>query len=154
MQQAFFEMGDVRPWQGAPWVPLRICASRELPLPDDAGAVSAFAGVTTLAVPNANREAADGLGWSELSCEADRAVVDRDGYHAADTYRAFDKPHPLGTRLVIAQLLEEQRRHVWHLHPDVIVALHLLQEGDVWFRPEEGWAEVVRLIRGQECAFQ
>ena len=150
VEEAFFEMRDIRPWQRAPWVPLRMTVSRELALPDDGGTVSVFDGVASLAVAEAQRAEADRFGWSELSIQHNRTVVDRDGYHAADTYRAFDAPHPLGVRLVIDQFLEEQRLHVWHLHPDLIVALHLLREDDTWFRPEEGWAEVVRLVRNED----
>lgn len=150
LQQRFFEMHDIRPWQGAPWVPLRMSVGRELPLPDGSGAVSVWDGVATLAVPEANRAQADGFGWSEVGIQHNRSVVDRDGYHAADSYRVFDAPHPIGTRLVVAQLLEELHKQVWHLHPDLVVALHLLREGDVWFRPEEGWAEVARLFRNAD----
>ena len=128
-------------------MPLRMSAGREIVLPGDKGTVCVWDGVATLAVPVANRALADGLDWTELGIGANRSVLDRDSYHAADTYRPRNAPHPIGTRLAIGQLIEEQHRHVWHLHPDLVVALHLLQEGDVWFRPEEGWAEVARLIR-------
>lgn len=131
-------------------MPLRMSVARELSFLDGSGTVSVWDGVATLAVPAANRAVVDGFGWSEIGIQHDRSVVDRDGYHAADTYRAFDAPHPLGTRLVVAQLLEELHKQVWHLHPDLVVALHLLREGDVWFRPEEGWAEVARLVRNAD----
>ena len=150
MEQAFFEMGDIRPWQSAAWVPLRICVTRTLAFPDDGQPIEVFDGVATLAVADVNRAEVDRFGWSEVSIQHNRSVVDNDGYHAADTYRAHNAEHPVGGRLVIDQFLEEQGQHVWHLHPDLVVALHLVREGDMWFRPEEGWAEVVRLTRNPE----
>ncbi|PNB03539.1 hypothetical protein C1Y01_30575, partial [Pseudomonas sp. FW306-02-H05-BA] len=68
------------------------------------------------------------------------------GYRASDLfYRRADEP--IGVNLVIDQYLEDEHLHIWHLHPDLIVALKLLREGDSWFRPSEGWAEVARLKR-------
>ena len=150
MEQAFFEMADIRPWRSAAWVPLRICVTRTLAFPDDGQPIEVFDGVATLAVADANRAEVDRFSWSEVSIQHNRSVVDNDGYHAADTYRVHNAEHPVGVRLVIDQFLEEQGQHVWHLHPDLVVALHLIREGDVWFRPEEGWAEVVRLGRDPE----
>ncbi len=147
MEQNFFEMRDIRPWSGAAWMPLRVCVSRRLSVQDDDQPLEVFDGVATLAVPEAHRVVVDRLGWSEVSIQHDRSVVDNDGYHAADTYRVHNAEHPVGVRLVVDQFLEEQDQHVWHLHPDLVVALHLVREGDTWFRPEEGWAAVVRLAR-------
>jgi hypothetical protein len=85
MEQAFFEMGDIRLWQGSPWVPLRLCVSKELRFAGGGEAVSAFDGIATLAVTAVHRAEADRLSWSELSIQPNRSVVDRDGYHPADT---------------------------------------------------------------------
>ena len=71
-----------------------------------------------------------------------RSGVEQWGYRSADVFRGWGK-EPLGINLVIDQYLEEPTREVWHLHPDLIVALHLSQEGDSWHRPEEGWVEVL-----------
>ena len=150
MEQNFFEMRDIRPWSGAAWMPLRVCVSSRLSVQDDDQPLEVFDGVATLAVPEAHRAVVDRLGWSEVSIQHDKSVVDNDGYHAADTYRVHNAEHPVGVRLVVDQFLEEQDQHVWHLHPDLVVALHLVREGDTWFRPEEGWAAVVRLARNPE----
>lgn len=38
----------------------------------------------------------------------------------------------------------------WHLHTDLILALGLKRESDVWIRPDENFIEVVRLHRNSE----
>jgi hypothetical protein len=150
LEQNFFEMRDIRLWSAAAWMPLRVCASGRVSFKDEDCPIEVFDGVATLAVPEADRAVVDRFGWSEVSIQHDRSVVDNDGYHAADTYRVHNAEHPVGVRLVIDQYVEEQNLHVWHLHPDLVVALRLVREGDTWFRPEEGWAVVVRLARDPE----
>jgi len=72
------------------------------------------------------------------------------GYRASDLfYHGSDQP--IGINLVTDQFLKEEHLHVWHLHPDLVVAFRLLREGDCWFRPEEGWTEVARLKRDAEA---
>jgi hypothetical protein len=39
---------------------------------------------------------------------------------------------------------------VWYLNQDLVFALHLLREGDVWVCPAEGYIEVARLTRDVE----
>jgi len=71
------------------------------------------------------------------------------GYHEADVFRTWTE-EPLGINLVIVQMIETLSQEIWHLHPDLVLALDLMQEGDRWFRPAEGWIEVVRLKRSDD----
>jgi hypothetical protein len=150
MRQTFFETPDVRALQGRPWTPLRQATDYSLPPPDEGVlSVDDFVGIATLAVYEAKRNAADALGWSDLSLREHRSGVESTGYHPADLFIGRSD-EVIGVNLVIDQFLEQERRHVWHLHPDIVVALKLLREGDTWFRPEEGWTEVARLRRDEE----
>ncbi len=56
----------------------------------------------------------------------------------------------LGSGLVIEQQVNSQENPVWHLHQDFVVALNLIQEGNAWVRPGEGYKEVARLIQNGE----
>lgn len=105
-----------------------------------------FTGIATAAIEDTHHAAAAKLGWSDgLDLDAHRAGVETWGYKCVDVFR--DRKAPLGINLVIDQFIEEAGLLIWHLHPDLVVALGLMREEDRWFRPEEGWAEVVRLER-------
>lgn len=90
-----------------------------------------------------------------MDTDSHRSGAETGGYAAADVFRDYTKP--LGINLVIHQYVEQERRSSWHIHPDLVVALGLVHENDLWFRPEEGWIEVVRLHRdedGDPCLFE
>lgn len=149
IKQSFFELNDIRPLQSRPWIPLRQIADECLdPEDPDVVRVEQYTAVATAAVHKAKRSEAEKLGWSDLDVNSHRPAVEDWGYAPSDVFRNWKKE--LGINLVIDQLLEHEHRNIWHLHPDLIVALRLLQEGDSWFRPEEGWAEVARLKRNDK----
>lgn len=56
----------------------------------------------------------------------------------------------VGTGLVIEQSLNSKDGKVWHLHQDLVIALGLMREGDIWLRPAEGYLEAARLLRDTE----
>lgn len=148
--QSYFELSDVRALDGQTWIPLR--QTTETPIDPPASTISSleeYAGIATAAIENLHRPAAAKLGWSNgLDVDPHRAGVEAWGYKCSDIFR--DWQTPLGINLVVDQFVEEARQIIWHLHPDLVVALGLLQEDDRWFRPKEGWAEVVRLERDSE----
>lgn len=147
MIQSYFELRDVRPLEGQTWIPLRQATEAQIDPPTSTVlSLEEFTGIATAAIENTHHAAAVKLGWSDgLGLDAHRAGVETWGYKCADIFR--DWKTPLGINLVIDQFVEEAGLLFWHLHPDLVVALGLVQEEDRWFRPEEGWAEVVRLER-------
>ena len=48
---------------------------------------------------------------------------------------------------VLIQTFDRGKTVVWNLHQDIVIALKLLRENDKWVRPDEGYAEVARIIR-------
>ncbi|MFT5394152.1 MAG: hypothetical protein ACI8PT_004359 [Gammaproteobacteria bacterium] len=148
--QSYFELRDVRALDGQTWIPLR--QSNAAPMDPPALTIASleeYTGIATAAVEDTHRTAAAKLSWSNgLDVDAHRVGVETCGYKSADIFRDWNSP--LGINLVIDQLVEEAGRVIWHLHPDLVVALGLVREEDRWFRPEEGWAEVVRLERNVE----
>lgn len=83
----------------------------------------------------------------DVGISHDHGVYVQDGrYLAADVY----EPRPgeaVGQHLVLAQHINRDERREWHLHQDLVIALKLKREGDVWVAPNEGYAEVARLRR-------
>lgn len=147
LNQAYFEMANIPPLMGRAWIPLRQDTDEMLdPIPGVTEA-SQYLGLATLAAYADQQDFVDRLDWSDLSVQPHRSYFWSDGYHPADVFSDNRADGPLGINLVIDQDLEGAAPHEWHVHPDLVVALRLVREGDIWFRPEEGWIEVVRLIR-------
>lgn len=148
--QRYFELRDVLPLQGRPWIPLRHDADVVID-PPEAGIVELreYTGIATAAIFDTHRSEGDKVVWSDLGVGAHRGGMEPWGYRASDLFYGRST-QPIGSNLVIDQDLEDEHLHIWHLHPDLVVALRLLREGDCWFRPEEGWAEVARLKRDAE----
>lgn len=148
--QSYFELRDVRALDGETWIPLRQAMETLIDPPTSSiSSLEEYTGIATAAIEDRHRAAAAKLGWSNgLDLDPHRAVVEEWGYKCADILR--DWKTPLGINLVVDQFVEETQKVIWHLHPDLVVALGLLREEDRWFRPEEGWAEVVRLDRDAE----
>lgn len=147
MLQPYFELRDVRPIDGQTWIPLRQATETRIEPPaPTVVSLEEFTGFATAAIEQTNQAAASKIGWSDgLGLDAHRAGVEAWGYKCVDIFRAWKTP--LGVNLVIDQFVEEAGYLIWHLHPDLVVALGLIREDDRWFRPQEGWAEVVRLER-------
>lgn len=149
VEQEYFELRDVQPLSRRPWIILRQVTDEAFDVAEPGLVeIEQYVGTGTAAIETAHRAQADKLGWSDLSVDNHRSGVETWGYSAADIFRDWKKP--LGIKLVVDQLLEGESEHVWHLHPDLVVALCLKREGDSWFRPQEGWIEVVRLKRNAE----
>lgn len=148
--QAFFELRDVLPLQGKSWIPLRQISDTAFDTGQpDLYRLEEWIGIATAAIEDGHRAAAEKLGWTgDLDVNPHRSGVERWGYSTADIFRSGSKP--LGVNLVIDQHLEQDNKNIWHLHPDMCVALGLVREEDSWFRPDEGWIEVVRLKRNDD----
>ncbi|CDZ59593.1 hypothetical protein [Neorhizobium galegae] len=150
LNQKYFEIRDVAPLQGRAWTPLRQATQTSIDATDpDIVSNEDFIGIATAAIHAAKRADAEKVDWTDLGLGPHRAGVEEWGYRSVDVFRTWTE-EVLGINLVIAQHVEETGREMWHLHPDLIVALHLQQEEDRWYRPEEGWIEVVRLKRDAE----
>lgn len=151
VDQGFFELQDIQPLDRRPWIVLRQVTDETFDVIETGLVkVEQYVGTGTAAIETAHRAQADKLGWSDLDVGNHRSGVEAWGYSAADIFR--DWKTPLGINLVVDQFLEGESEHVWHLHPDLVVALGLKRENDSWFRPEEGWIEVVRLKRDDDGA--
>jgi len=145
----YFELNDVTHIGGRTWLPLRQCLSKtiEAKMPNVIE-LDEWSGIATAAINNNQRDLADNLQWSNgLNLNSHRAGMETWGYYAADVFHVGSTL--IGINLVIDHYVEEEDYSIWNLHPDLVVALDLVREGDRWYRPKEGWVEVVRLSKNE-----
>lgn len=148
MNKAWFEMKDLRKkeFNRNVWIPLRAVQTiEESGRYGYAGYKQAFFGAGTVLVPKENQKEASELTWSEVGINHESRVgVEADGkYNQCDV---FDYSWQ-GLQPVLEQSLNSDLPHIWHLHQDIVIALQLLRENDVWIAPNEDYIEVVRLHR-------
>ena len=151
LNQTYFEMKSIPALAGRAWIPLRQEVEEKLDVGAGVQSASRYTGVATIAVFADQTAAADELDWSDLDLGPHRSHPERDYYQSADVLLDRRTDAPIGLNLVIDQALEGSGLDVWHLHPDLVVALRLYREGDSWLRPKEGWLEAVRMIRHDDA---
>lgn len=153
--QEWFEMPLIRKrrFATATWTPLRVSEwiekVGEYGYP---GYREEFFGAATLAVSPDRRTETQELSWSSLGIGRDQGVyADRENntYKPVDIYQ-YNTGEDLGVELVLVQHFDRENPSRWHLNQDLIFALGLLQEGDIWVRPSEDYCEVARLRRDRE----
>jgi len=148
--QEWFEMEDLRrrKFSEAVWIPL--VASEETVLqgnPYGVGCQIEVFAAGSIAFPPERREHAESLGWMNLSGAGTGPYAYEDGrYKVAEGYD-YQDGETIGARLIIDQRINSDHPKIWHVNQDLVLALELLQEGDSWVRPNEGYVEVVRQRR-------
>lgn len=149
MNKNWFEMAQIRRRRldQSVWVPLRDCRSRERGAYGTHGYNEEFFGAGTLLVPISSVEAAQALTWMQIGLMREHGpIVDNQHYTPTGLYR-IDNTNQFGEDPVLEQRLPGGDPTVWHLHHDIVFALGLLREGDVWLRPDEMYVPVARLAR-------
>lgn len=139
------------PLQDAVWVPLRAIEDfKKEKTFGEVGYLRDTFACGSLAVPVEHRALAEKLGWSDIGVGHETgSYADEKGYKPAEQYW-FDWSSrdggPIGVNLVITQGFGWEDS-VWQLNVDLITALSLRQEGDLWVKSDEGYVDVVRLHR-------
>lgn len=133
------------------WVPLRsiqtIIEQGEPNRPDYIEELF-FAG--SVAFPAKHREEAERLRWSDIgTIHSPAPYAFEDAYKPADIYQFHDKVD-LGVSFIFEQQVGAGHENVWHVNPDLIMALNLIQEGDCWVRPHEGYVKVMQQVRNSD----
>lgn len=136
-----------RTFSNATWVPLRASSDNEKGDVQDIGFVSEFFGCGSVAFPPEYRETAEGFGWTDIGIgRSVEPYAYEDGYYASiEQYQHNDK-EPIGIHLVFEHPQPVIGGRLWILNPDLIVALHLIKEGNNWVRPEENFVVVAREV--------
>jgi len=148
----WFQMPEIRRRRlvSAVWIPLR---QSETLLTEGTNRKPGFYEETlcvgSLAVYADQREAGDRLSWSDIGLihEPGPYAFSDGRYKPADQYHYHDDGPAIGVELVILNRLNSDHDTEWLVNQDLIVALRLLREGDIWVCPDEGYAEVIRQRR-------
>jgi hypothetical protein len=152
MEKTWFEFREVRKRRlgDAVWIPL--WASEYLR--DEGkfgyvGYIKEYFGLGSVAIPLARRAKGQELHWSELGGHSQGIWATKDYYKPVDAYQRIDK-EDLGTELILVQSFPTEDARECHLNQDLVFALGLKREGDIWVRPDEDYVEVVRLRRNAD----
>lgn len=138
-----------RSLQDAAWIPLRAIEDYvKQKTFGEVGYLRDTFACGSLAVPLVHRDFGEKLGWSDIGVGHEtRSYADENGYKPVDQYWFnCSSRDAVGVELVITQGFGWDDS-VWHLNVDIVAALDLRREGDVWLKPDEGYVEVVRLHR-------
>jgi hypothetical protein len=150
MNQEWFEMLDVKKrfYDTAVWIPLRaVHTISSVGKYGHIGHIEEFFGAGTLAVPLKNKSDAEKLGWMDVGISHDHgSYVDSGIYHQSDIYEDYEGKFT-GIHLLLAQRGNSDEHGIWHLHQDIVIALGLKREGDIWICPDEGYIDVAHLRR-------
>jgi hypothetical protein len=147
MDQAWFEMREIRRkhLDGAVWIPLRVSETTESGAPGHLGYRMEFLGLTSVAIPVAQREKAQRLEWSAIGLRNSHGGYVVNGeYVPADVFKDGELN---GVYLVLEQDGNREESREWHLHQDLVITLRLKREGDTWIAINEGYIDVARLRR-------
>ena len=149
MDQKWFEFRDIRKkrFNDAVWIPLRASRSHSEGKYGFSGYREELNFSASVAIPLDRLPQAERLGWSDIGFMRSHGVYAfKESYATAESFQLRDE-EDFGIHLVIDQEFGGLEPHQWHLNQDLIVALQLLREGDVWLRPCENYIEVARLVR-------
>ncbi|WP_186038787.1 hypothetical protein [Burkholderia gladioli] len=147
-EQEWFELRDAqrRALTDSTWVPLRASVSSEQGEYAFVGWRCTFFGLGSVACAVADKEHAQKLGWMDAGIGISHSPgIDKNEYHSVELYRRSDDF--VGVNLVLEQPGVGSKSNEWHLSQDLVIALDLFREGDVWVRPSEGYVEVAKLTR-------
>ena len=147
---SWFEMKDIRLHSpaSAVWIVLKQSETLfETGGVPGLGAAAEYSGVDSIAVPLVQRAEAADIDWMELGGYDPKPYAFEDGrYKTADQFLGRDD-QVLGVSLVLREQLNGGHTAQWLLNQDLALALRLLREGDVWLAVDEGYVDVVRVLR-------
>jgi hypothetical protein len=136
-----------RTFSSATWVPLRASCDDEQGEVRDIGYVSEYFGCGSVAFPPEHREVAERLGWSDIGIGRNvQPYAYGDGYYSPIEQYQYNDKDPIGVHLVFEHPQPVVGGRLWILNPDLVVALHLIKEGNSWVRPEENFVVVAREV--------
>lgn len=151
---AWFEMADLRRrrFATAVWVPLRVSETTILAgKTGRPGNKEECLCVGCIGVPLGRKLEAEELEWMDIGvCNEGMPYAFRDGrYKRAEAYQR-NEGEDFGINFIHEQVISGTNQRFWHVNQDLLLALGLVQEGDVWVRPDEGYVEVMRQRRNAD----
>lgn len=148
MDKDWIKQVDVRRrrYASLTWIPLYLNRERATGVYGELGHVKDDEAVRTVAIHLDKRGELEGLGFVDLPYTHGPSTWK--GYTAYDIRRS-DEGEEQGVYLALQQSFDGDRPGLWSLNQDFVFALNLAQEGDVWVRPSEGFAEVAKIERSE-----
>ncbi|PTT76085.1 MULTISPECIES: hypothetical protein [unclassified Chryseobacterium] len=145
----WFEMQDLRKRKlnTSSWVPLRTEKQvRNSTQSGYADFFEEFTGAGSLMVPMNQEKLKEKLQWMDIGIINNQRSLLRDEiYISSDLYKGENID---GINLVLCQSFDNNTdENEWHLHQDLVIALGLKREGDIWVCPKYGYTDVARLER-------
>lgn len=149
--QQWFEMPEVRRKliANGVWIPLR--QSETIDIAENQEEVVC---VGTVAIAKDHRDTGNRLDWHDIGLiHNPEPYAFSDGrYKAADVY-LHNENEAIGVELVLVQHVNSAHRGVWRVNQDLVMALGLIEQDDIWVRPDEGYIDVIRCRRDVEGQF-
>lgn len=134
-----------RSFSSATWIPLRESRENAKGNVKDVGYVSEYFGCGSVAFPQEQREFAETLTWSDIGIgRGGTPYAYEDGYYASVEQYQYNDKEPIGVQLVFEHPQPVVGGTLWILNPDLVIALHLVKDGQNWVRPEEDFVVVAR----------
>ena len=151
MDRNWFEMKRIRERQleNSVWIPLRQSKSIERGSFGTEGHCEEFSGFCSLLIPLSLQEQAESLNWTEMVLRDHMPFIDGAHYCPTEIHQ-FGPNYDFGVEPVLVQNFPNGDPVIWHLNQDIVFALSLLREEDIWIRPNEMYTEVVRLKRNND----
>ncbi|MBK8245092.1 MAG: hypothetical protein IPK88_16820 [Saprospiraceae bacterium] len=150
MTQDWFEMTDLkkRYFDKMVWIPLFQSMDVKKGVFGFVDYTEEYFAFRTIAVPISQKVNAENLDWSDAEYfdNSDRA---RDNYSPGYIYRNKDYGI-VGENLVTEGRGNTEVCSDWFLNPDLLVALGLKQEGDIWKAIDFGFDEVIKINRDEK----
>ena len=147
VSQAWLEMEDIRRrrYSTSVWIPLRLSEIiRHEGQEHRPNSKTEYLAANCVAVPLHRREEEE-LTWNNVSLMHDGGpyALSVDNYKHSEIFRLNDIDD-FGVDLVTVQHLDADLPSIWHINQDMILALNLIEDGEFWVRPEEGFVQVIR----------
>lgn len=140
-----------RAFSNATWVPLRASINDEQGEVKNIGYVSEYFGCGSVAFPPEHREVAERLSCDDIGIGCNiQPYAYEDGHYSSIEQYQYDNKEPIGVHLVFEHPQPVVGGCLWILNPDLVVALHLIKDGNDWVRPEENFIVVAREVFDQK----
>ncbi len=127
------------------WIPLMVKEEHETGTINAPGFVETYEGVITVAFLIEKKPAAMEVEWVDVGLHSGHRPHVEDGeFTGADCY-VDHRTDAVGLRLVLEQVTTRADGLRVLIHPDLILGLGLIQNGDEWIAPEERYTVVIRV---------
>jgi hypothetical protein len=143
MTKDWFEMAGLRrkTFETSVWIPLfEMTNIEKTGKYGFVGYKEEFFGVGSVLIPVDQFDRIDKLNWSNVGIGHDTRVgVEDDGRYNQCDLLDENWYGIKGIFPVLRQSINSEIHRIWHLHQDLLIALELIREGDIWIAPNEDY---------------